>query len=228
MRIAELFHSIQGEGRFTGTPSVFVRTSGCNLRCWFCDTPYTSWNPEGTHRSLSEILTAVREFDCAHVVVTGGEPLLPAEIVPLTCALRAAGKFITIETAGTVLRDVAADLMSISPKLSNSAPREADQGRWLRRHEQTRHRPEVIRELVRRYDCQFKFVIQSPGDLDEVRSYLATVPEIGAEQVWLMPQAVSREELEERTAWLQPAATARGWRFARRLHLELFGNTRGT
>ena len=76
MKIAEIYRSVQGEGLLTGVPSVFVRTSGCNLRCWFCDTPYTSWRPEGRDMSIDEIVAQVEEWDTRHVVVTGGEPML--------------------------------------------------------------------------------------------------------------------------------------------------------
>src|SRR5690349_23450018 len=99
MKIAEIFHSLQGEGSLVGVPSVFVRTSGCNLRCTWCDTPYTSWHPEGDDWSVERILEAVQGFGAAHVVVTGGEPMMAPAIVPLTAALREMGLHITIETA---------------------------------------------------------------------------------------------------------------------------------
>ncbi|MCU0721251.1 MAG: 7-carboxy-7-deazaguanine synthase QueE, partial [Pirellula sp.] len=102
IRVSEIFHSVQGEGKLTGTPSVFVRTSGCNLRCWFCDTRYASWEPEGDQWSVPQIIDQVSKFPSKHVVLTGGEPMIFAEICELTAELRALGKHITIETAGTV------------------------------------------------------------------------------------------------------------------------------
>src|SRR5262245_52259811 len=84
VRIAEIYKAIQGEGYLTGTESVFDRTSGCNLRCWFCDTPYTSWSPDGNDLSVEEILSHCDEWDCRHVVLTGGEPMLFSELIPLT------------------------------------------------------------------------------------------------------------------------------------------------
>src|SRR2546430_9778479 len=102
MLISEIYCSLQGEGLLTSTPSVFVRTSGCNLRCWFCDTPFTSWAPEGDDLSIDEIVDQVSRHNCEHVVLTGGEPMLHAELVPLTQRLRELGKHITIETAGTL------------------------------------------------------------------------------------------------------------------------------
>src|SRR5258707_3162275 len=100
LKIAELFYSVQGEGTLLGVPSVFIRTSGCNLRCSWCDTPYTSWQPEGEDRTVEQILEAVRAFPARHAVVTGGEPMIAPEIVPLTQALREMGLHITVETAG--------------------------------------------------------------------------------------------------------------------------------
>jgi 7-carboxy-7-deazaguanine synthase len=226
VRIAEVFDSIQGEGEFTGTPSVFVRTTGCNLRCWFCDTPYTSWQPEGPRREWCDVLRDVLQFESSHVVLTGGEPLLQPEIVPLAEGLRTAGRFVTIESAGTVFRPIVADLMSISPKLSNSTPREAS--RWRDRHERDRHRPEIVSRLIESTRYQLKFVIDTQSDLDEVIEYLRDIPHVAADCVWLMPQGVTAGELASRTEWLAPAAEQLGFRLSPRRHIELFGHTRGT
>jgi 7-carboxy-7-deazaguanine synthase len=226
VRIAEIFHSIQGEGEFAGMPSVFVRTTGCNLRCWFCDTPYTSWQPEGPRRDWQDVLHDVLQMEYPHVVLTGGEPLLQPEIVPLSQALRAAGRFVTVETAGTVFRPIEVDLMSISPKLSNSMPREAT--RWRERHERDRLRQDVVARLIEATAYQLKFVIDAPADLDEVVEYLRGLPQVTADRVWLMPQGVSAEELAVRTEWLAPAAERLGFQLSPRRHIELFGHVRGT
>src|ERR1700716_933574 len=120
MKISEIFYSVQGEGILVGVPSVFVRTSGCNLRCTWCDTPYTSWQPEGEECALEQIVAEVERYPARHVVITGGEPMIAPEIVTLTQMLRERQRHITIETAGTIFVPVACDLMSISPKLANS------------------------------------------------------------------------------------------------------------
>src|ERR1700739_4737510 len=99
MKIAEIFYSIQGEGALAGVPSVFVRTSGCNLRCVWCDTPSACGSPEGRETRIDEILTEVRGYGASHVVVTGGEPMIAEGVVELT---RALDMHVTIETAGTV------------------------------------------------------------------------------------------------------------------------------
>jgi 7-carboxy-7-deazaguanine synthase len=226
VRIAEIFHSVQGEGEFAGTPSVFVRTTGCNLRCWFCDTPYTSFHPEGPQRNWCEVLQDVIALDCEHVVLTGGEPLLQPDIVALTHALRREGRIVTVETAGTVYRPVEADLMSISPKLSNSSPRDAP--RWLERHERDRDQPEVLRRLMIGSPYQLKFVVDEPSDLDEIAVYLTKFPDVANGRVWLMPQGIRQDELAEKGTWLAPAAEFLGYRFCPRRHIELFGNVRGT
>ncbi|WP_440593974.1 7-carboxy-7-deazaguanine synthase QueE [Schlesneria sp.] len=226
MRIAEIFHSIQGEGEFSGTPSVFVRTTGCNLRCWFCDTPYASFRPEGARRDSAEVLNEILSVDCEHVVITGGEPLLQPEVVPLARTLRQQGKIVTLETAGTVFRPIEVDLMSISPKLSNSSPR--DSVRWKERHQRDRHRPGVIQQLLETSRYQLKFVVDQPEDLDEIVAYLTGFRTVSPECVWLMPQGVKQEELVQKEAWLAPAAARLGFRFCPRKQIEMFGNVRGT
>ena len=228
MRIAEIYLSIQGEGLLTGAESVFVRASGCNLRCWYCDTPYASWTPEGDDLSIGEILDRIEQFECQHVVLTGGEPMLFAELVPLAADLRRRALHITIETAGTLDLPVECDLMSISPKLSNSAPLGRRHPRWHRRHEQTRHVPHVIRRLIADYDYQIKFVIDRPRDCREVESHLAQFPEIDRSRVLLMPQGTEAEELARRARWLKPYCDATGLRLCPRRQIEWFGLVRGT
>jgi len=228
MRIAEIFRSVQGEGLLTGVPSVFVRTSGCNLRCWFCDTPYTSWRPEGGDVSTDEIVAQVEEWDCPNVVVTGGEPMLWAELIPLCQRLHATGRHITIETAGTLYLPVVCNLMSISPKFASSAPSSEAHAHWRRRHERERHRPDVIRRLVRDYPYQLKFVVDAPADLDELADYLAEFPMVVRDRVLLMPQGVEQPELDARALWLRPYCEANGFVFCPRKHIEWYGPVRGT
>ena len=222
MKIAELFYSIQGEGSLIGVPSFFIRTSGCNLRCSWCDTPYTSWQPEGTELSLRQILDEVRAHPARHVVVTGGEPMIQPEIIPLTEQLRAAGLHITIETAGTVFQPVACDLMSISPKLANSTP----EGDWAARHDRVRLQPSVLTDLMARYDYQLKFVIERPEDLTEVRDVVAAVA-ADPGRVILMPEGTDPDRLRERAIWLAEICKEEGFRFSPRLHVDLWGNRRG-
>jgi len=229
MRIAEIYRSIQGEGFLTGTPSVFVRASGCNLRCRFCDTPFASWSPEGGHLSVEAILARVEELGETHVILTGGEPMLFGESVELTMALRHLGRYVTVETAGTRYLPVACDLMSISPKLSNSTPT-ARQGRgWALKHERRRHAPEVVGRLVAEYPYQLKFVVESLADCREVEEYLAGVPEIDRGRVMLMPMGTEPAALAETGEWLEPYCAEHHLRYCPRRHVEWFGGVvRGT
>lgn len=230
MFISETFYSIQGEGELTGVPSFFIRTAGCNLRCNWCDTPYASWNPEGREIPVDELVAAVAATPARHAVLTGGEPMLAKELPALASALRAAGVHITIETAATIAPGgVACDLASLSPKLANSAPDERLPAAWRERHEATRRQPGVIRSWLDGYDCQFKFVVSSPADLDEIDELLAAVGrDIPPHKVLLMPEATTLERMRERSAWLGEICKARGHRYAHRLHIELYGNKRGT
>jgi 7-carboxy-7-deazaguanine synthase len=223
MRIAEIFYSVQGEGSLVGVPSIFIRTSGCNLRCSWCDTPYTSWNPEGEDLTIVEILDRTAVFPAGkHVVLTGGEPMIAPGIVELSERLRGRGKHITVETAGTVFTPVACDLMSISPKLSNSTP----QGVFEMHHEKLRVQPDVLRRLTANYAYQLKFVIARPEDVEEARAVADTVG-APADKVILMPEGTGGEALNERGPWVAELCKQHGFRFSPRLHVHLYGHRRG-
>jgi 7-carboxy-7-deazaguanine synthase len=229
MRIAEIFYSIQGEGLLAGVPSVFVRTSGCNLRCHWCDTPYASWKPEGPEMSVEQILQKVAEWNCPHVVLTGGEPMIAPDLPVLAAALKKAGKHITIETAATVPpAGIACDLASLSPKLSNSTPPAERDPAWTKKHEETRLRPEVIAEWVKNYDFQLKFVVSSEKDLAEIKDLLSRFPLVPFHRVLLMPEGIDARTLASRSPWLVEICKREGFRFCPRLQIELFGHARGT
>ncbi|MEW4452594.1 7-carboxy-7-deazaguanine synthase QueE [Bremerella sp. JC817] len=228
MRIAEIYRSIQGEGLLTGVPSTFVRASGCNLRCWFCDTPHASWNPEGEDLSVAEILGRIELLHVDHVVLTGGEPMLFAEMIPLCEGIRHSGRHITIETAGTLHLPLPCDLMSISPKLSNSAPNPDEHPRWHRRHEQTRDQIDVVRRLLDEFPYQLKFVIDRQPDCDEVLAYLDRLPQLDRSRVFVMPQGIEQQQLETIGVWLQPWAEEHQLQLCQRKQIEWFGFARGT
>ena len=226
MKISEIFYSVQGEGLLVGTPSVFVRTSGCNLRCVWCDTPYTSWTPEGSEQPVDAVLEEARRYPARHAVVTGGEPMIAPQIAELTAGLRGLGLHVTVETAGTVFAEVACDLMSISPKLANSTPWERDGGRWARQHERLRIDVEVLRRLMASCAYQLKFVVERPEDLTEIRSIVERTGAV-SERVVLMPEGTDADVLRARGQWLVEIAKQEGFRFSPRLHIELWGNRRG-
>lgn len=226
MRIAELFESIQGEGTLVGVPSLFIRASGCNLRCKWCDTPYTSWQPEGGQMSVERLAKWAGERKIRHVVITGGEPMIAPEIVDLTREISALGRHITIETAGTVYAPVTCDLLSISPKLANSTPDAASAGEWSARHERSRIQLDTLGKLTENFSVQFKFVIAAPEDLNEVRALVEQLGVNGGD-VLLMPEGRSREEIAGRAHWLVEVCKSEGWRYSPRLHIDLWGNRRG-
>ena len=229
MRIAEIFHSIQGEGLLTGVPSIFIRTSGCNLRCHWCDTPYASWKPEGPEMSIEEILKKISGWDCNHIVLTGGEPMIASDLPELATVLKKQKKHITIETAGTILpKSIPCDLASISPKLSNSTPSPERDPAWAKKHEATRLQPEVISEWIRKYPFQLKFVVSSENDLAEIKDLLSRLPPVPLHQILLMPEGVDTQTLASRSPWLVEICKREGFRFCPRLQIKLFGHTRGT
>ena len=225
--ISEIFHSIQGEGELVGVPSTFIRTSGCNLRCAWCDTPYASWKPEGTDMTIPQIVEKVRTLGARHVVVTGGEPMVARGIHELLAALRADGRHITIETAATIAPgDAVCDLASLSPKLAHSTP---DDPAWRDRHEAARWNPAVLREWIAGYAFQLKVVVRNRADVDELDALLREIGvPISPEKILLMPEGVSAQTITARSIELAEICKARGYRLGSRLHVQLWGNTRGT
>ena len=229
MKISELFHSIQGEGKLTGVPSVFVRVSGCNLRCIWCDTPYASWNPEGDDLSIDQIVDRIADYPARHVVLTGGEPMIMPEIVPLTEAIKSLGHHITIETAATVFHAVKLDLASLSPKLSNSTPWQREMARFARTHEAHRLNLPVIQQFIDAGpDFQLKFVVTGEQDLAEIDAILGGLRGWQPADVLLMPEGIDVETLNSRAGWISEICKQRGFRYCPRLHVMLYGNRRGT
>jgi 7-carboxy-7-deazaguanine synthase len=229
MKVSELFYSIQGEGKLVGMPSVFVRASGCNLRCTWCDTPYASWEPQGEDVGVEEIARRVGAFGARHAVLTGGEPMIMPGIVELCDAIKGRGMHITMETAATVYKDVKIDLASLSPKLSNSTPTEREGGRFARAHEQLRINMPVIQKFIQTTpEFQLKFVVSSEEDLAEIRTILEGLSGVRSEDVLLMPEGTDARTLEERAGWVSEICKREGFRYCPRLHVGLYGNRRGT
>jgi 7-carboxy-7-deazaguanine synthase len=229
MKIAELFHSIQGEGKLMGVPSAFIRASGCNLRCVWCDTPYASWNPEGEDVPIDEIVKRVGEFGSPHVVLTGGEPMIMPDVGDLCVALKEKHHHLTIETAATVFHRVPLDLASLSPKLSNSTPHDREGGKFALSHDRNRLDFDVIQQFINTSpDFQLKFVVSSETDLLEIEEILKRIKGWKPSDVLLMPEGVDAETLKSRAGWIAAECERTGFRFCPRLHVELYGNVRGT
>ncbi len=229
MKISELFFSLQGEGKLTGVPSVFVRASGCNLRCTWCDTPYASWNPEGDTLTVPQIIDKIKEFPAIHVVLTGGEPMIMPDFADLCSALKERHYHITIETAATVFEDVAVDLASLSPKLSNSTPHEREGGRFAIQHDKLRLNIPVIQKFIDTSpDFQLKFVVATESDMDEIHALLAQLKNWKPSDVLLMPEGTSLDVLNGRLPIIDAICKRTGFRLCPRLHILLYGNRRGT
>jgi len=219
VKVSEIFLSIQSEGRLVGVPSAFIRLAGCNLRCKWCDTAYSWDRRRGKSYPLAEILEQVRQYNCRHIVVTGGEPLLTDELDKLLELLSQTGKHITVETAATSYRNIKCDLISISPKLSNSAaPGDNNQKRL---------NIQAIAEFIRQHDYQLKFVVSSPDDIPEVEDILAKLPKLDRQKVMLMPMASTKAQYRQIALIVAQLCIDNNFRYCNRLHLELWGNRRG-
>jgi 7-carboxy-7-deazaguanine synthase len=231
MRVTEVFYSLQGEGMLAGVPSVFVRLAGCPFRCRWCDTAYAWDYAAGEDLSPDQIIEQVNRWSCRFVVLTGGEPMMAGDLsarpglADLTRRLAALGKHITIETAGALfIPDLACDLMSISPKLTNSG---SYHGGVTGVHQANRLDVETLRRLIHAYPYQLKFVVESPEDVTEVQGVLSGLGELALERVMLMPQGTTTEELLGRSPLIADLCKQTGLRFGPRLHVLLWGCRRG-
>jgi 7-carboxy-7-deazaguanine synthase len=235
--VNELFYSLQGEGKLAGQPTVFVRTSGCNLRCWFCDSYHTSWEPTHAWMDLDAIAAEVNQYDAEHVVLTGGEPMMHEASADLLDRLGNAGYHTTVETNGTIYRDAHIDLASISPKLASSTPTaERDpkgEGEWAERHEGRRIDVDAVSRLVNEYESQLKFVVTGTEDMAEITDLVERVREVTSgsvpdSDVLLMPEGTTREALEDSRTTVAELAMEHGYRYTPRLHVGLWNDAPGT
>jgi 7-carboxy-7-deazaguanine synthase len=238
----EIFHTLQGEGLSTGKPSVFIRTSLCNLHCRWCDTDYT-WNWEGTpwphdrdgepgyakfrkdeqiiELTPADVAERVRTFPCRHLVLTGGEPLLhDSDFTEVLRILNEQEAWTAeVETNGTLLPspdfEALVTQFNVSPKLANSgnAPK-------------LRIKDEALAWFASSPKAWFKFVISNPEDLVEVQTLQSRLA-LDPDRLFLMPEARTPEELAQRTLWLADLCKSEGYRFSQRLHLALWGPKRG-
>jgi 7-carboxy-7-deazaguanine synthase len=225
MRINEIFYSLQGEGFLAGIPSVFVRLAGCHLRCRWCDTKYTWTETSGADYSIEKIVQTVQQHRTGFTVITGGEPMTNADLPQLINKLKECGKHITIETAGIAfMPDLPCDLMSISPKLSNSVPTEPQLAAV---HEDSRLDLAILDELLDNYNYQLKFVVDCPADLPEIQQTIKNLGNVDPAKVMLMPQAATRKELLAKSPMVAQMCRDTGFAFSQRLQVMLWNGKRG-
>ena len=230
MRVSEIFYSLQGEGRLAGLPAVFVRLAGCPLRCRWCDTKYAWEQSAAAHYSVERIVSTVQKWPCSHVVITGGEPMInpdlsiKPDLPELVQNLKGLNRHITIETAGIAyMPDMPCDLMSISPKLSNSTPKDRQLAAI---HEKSRLDTAVLGALIDNYEYQLKFVVECESDLEEIRETIEEIGSVNPENVMLMPQAGTRKELLARSPMVAQLCKRTGYAFCQRLQILLWDNQR--
>ena len=239
----EIFYSVQGEGKSIGIPSVFVRTSLCNLHCIWCDTDYT-WNWLGTrfphvndnnpgYRKFNkkdwiaactpeQVAAEVSRFPCSNIIFTGGEPMLQqdalAALVGALRQLRPAYRF-EVETNGTLMPtagfESVIDQYNVSPKLANSY-----------NSQKLREKPAVCQFFAKNPKANFKFVVAEKADLEEVFRLLHCYA-IAADKVWLMPEGSNRQTLAKRRRWVVEVCKAHGFRYSDRLHVQIWGSKKG-
>lgn len=211
-----------------GTPSVFLRTYYCNLTCTWCDSKYTWLNQDMSRQgvdynpmTMEEVLDKVTSYDCEHLVLTGGEPLLHQKLLaPMLSTLKQSGFFIEVETNGTVTPSAEMiewiDCFNVSPKTSNSLVQE-----------RVRVRADSLQVLVGSRKAWFKFVVCEAADLFEVEDMISKF-DLPRNRILLMPEGTDATTLLARSRWLIEICKQNGFRFTPRLHILLFGNKRGT
>ena len=210
----EIFYSIQGEGLLTGVPSVFIRLAGCPLRCTWCDTKYALDPTAGEDLDIPAIIDKIEQWQCKFLVITGGEPMVNPQLPQLADKLKKRQKHITIETAGIkFIPEIPCDLMSISPKLSNSGKKVPDTFFH-------------IRQLIEHYPYQLKFVVDTPDDLAEIRQALKSFGVVDPARIMLMPQAKTRDELLVKSPMVVEVCEETGYLFCNRLQILLYNGQR--
>lgn len=231
----EIFASVQGEGSSMGRPVAFLRLSRCNLACTWCDTPYT-WHFEGDNRphrggelydrkanqislDVHDVAQRIKALGQSRLVITGGEPLLQAaKLADMLAHLPDIS--VEIETNGTVRPiarlDVLVNQYNVSPKLSHSG-NPADLALI----------PEMLDHWASEPRAFLKFVIAKPDDIAEVVN-LQSTHHIPPSRIFLMAEGTHSDTIRDRTKWLSALCIEHGFRLSDRLHIHLFGDTRGT
>ena len=208
MQVSEIFYTIQGEGTNVGKPAVFLRLSGCHLRCTWCDTKYTWELNSGKKMSTAEVIKELKKFPCQHLIITGGEPLIQQSAIT-ELVKKLPEYFIEIETSGSLPSFINqhVDQYNCSPKLSNS------QNKKITLHPLP---PEKT---------FYKFVVSEPKNVEEIKKFIKK-NKLPQDRVILMPEGIKKRELEQRTKWLVEICKKENLRFSPRLHINIWGNKR--
>lgn len=210
MIVNEIFYSIQGEGPSVGKPAVFLRLGGCNLKCKWCDTKYAWQNDENYQITNKKIVQQIKKYPCAHLVITGGEPLLQQDAL---CGLLKELKGYTaeIETNGSIPCKIIGlvEQINCSPKLKNSG------------------NPPYSLKIPPSKKVIYKFVMRNKNDLTEIKSF-AKKYKIPKSKIWLMPEGTNKSDMLKKSKWVIEVCKKEGYNFSPRLHIMIWGNKRGT
>lgn len=259
------FISPQGEGKFMGRLSAWMRVSTCNLKCaWangdgtvtLCDTPFTSHVVSKHIETCQEAFDYLMNNPAPHVVITGGEPSSALNALALIDPIEEAGKRVTIETNGTRFFESKATLISMSPKLASSSSgleilkdsnyklqdtngflktedfekRGRLYEKFLEAHNKARYNLEAMKAFMDFYGTeryQFKFVANTELDLEEILDNYISPLKIPNDNVFLMPQGISHEQLNSRAAWVMDKCREHGFHYSDRIHIRVYGNRNG-
>lgn len=209
MKVNEIFLSIQGEGKMQGVPSVLVRLKGCNLNCVWCDNRDDKIDWEISH---VELLNLLDDYGINNVILTGGEPLLYSQIELLTNELKEKEYFLTIETNATIIKNVKADLISMSPKLAHANIK----------NEIVTINYEVIQYYIDNYEYQLKFVVKNENDFIAVQHIIQKLRNVDCNNVFMMPLAKSLAELTRLQKEIVRLCIKYHYRYANRLQLQIW------
>jgi 7-carboxy-7-deazaguanine synthase len=244
--IVEVCVCIQGEGQNAGIPHFLVRTSGCNLNCQYsnsiCDTAYASWNPEKGSKTYQDIIDIIKlNPQINHAFVTGGEPTIYKELlVDILTIFKNYNIVTAIESNGSIfipgLEDLL-DLVTISPKLKNSVPKLGTfaKSKWIDKivtqieidkHEKNRSNYDQMKLWTDYHDVQFKFVVSSKSDLDEIKQ-IQKILDLPQHLIYLMPEGDLNDKLQEKRKMVIEICIKEGYNYSDRLHILTYGEKRG-
>jgi organic radical activating enzyme len=210
--VVELFESIQGEARFAGVPSVFIRTAGCNLQCSWCDSKF-SWFPAAkvNHVLLTELKELLSIYDDKHIVITGGEPLIYQKFFGKLIKDTHGRYEFEFETNGTIKPTCKTAYYSVSPKLKSSGNKNSI-------------KINVLKEFLK-FNSIFKFVIADEKDWEEMEDIIRQA-DIPANRVWIMVEGVRNYKIKKGAKKLMPKILENGYNYSPRLQIAIWGKRR--